>query len=181
MNLGKAIVKFILGGAAGFLVFALGYGCLMACNSYSQPTSDGLGFFLWAIFVLVGGFAFAGDDISAAKRDIDRAKERRIQEEQARAEENQRREQEEADRRERERISELTNQTKKKIAEHRGYELNILPFLTCLGEAVQDDKEFLEVMQTCTERANTLKNLANELNRTSQQYHMGETLQIHVK
>lgn len=181
MNFGKAIIKFILGGAAGFLIFGLGYGCLMACNSYSQPTSDGLGFFLWAIFVLVGGFAFAGDDISAAKRDIDRAKERKIQEENARAEENRRREQEEADRRERERIRELTIQTKKKIAENRGYELDILPFLTCLTEAVPNDREYLEVVHTCTERASRLKNLAIELNRTAQQYNMGETLQIHVR
>ena len=136
MNYVKAIVKFIVGGAAGFLVFGLGYGCLMACNSYHQPTSDGFGFFLWAIFILVGGFGFAAEDISAAKGDIDRAKERKRQEEYARAEEIRRREQEEAARRERERIRELTDQTKKKIAEHRGYELNVLPFLSCLGEVV---------------------------------------------
>lgn len=181
MNYVKAIVKFIVGGAAGFLVFGLGYGCLMACNSYHQPTSDGIGFFLWAIFILVGGFGFAAEDISAAKGDIDRAKERKRQEEYARAEEIRRREQEEAARRERERIRELTSQTKKKIAEHRGYELNILPFLSILSEVVPDDKEYSEVVQVCTERASRLIDLANELNTTSQKYHMGETLQIHIQ
>lgn len=181
MNFGKAIVKFIVGAIAGFFVFLFGYGCLMACNSYHQPTSDGVAFVLWAIFVLAGGYGFAEEDISAAKIDKHIANERKKQEELAREEEKRRIEQEEVAIREKERVNGLISHTKKQIADLRGYELNIMPFLSFIGEIANDDIEYSEIINICNERASSLKNIANKINNISEQYNIGETLQIHKR
>lgn len=179
MSIMKAIIKFIAGGLVGLLIWAFGFGCLQACNSYQRVASDGVMYFLLVICILVCGGGYAAEDISVAKSAIDSANARRKAMEEAREAERLRRDREEADRREKERVRMLTKQTEEKILENQGYELDILPFLDYLVESSQTDLGFENTVRLTRERSVRLKRLAQELNQVSTQYHMGVKLDIH--
>lgn len=181
MNFVKAIVKFIIGGLAGLLLWAFGFGCLMVCNSYQRVASDGTMYFVLVILILVCGGGYAAEDISEAKSDINLAVELKKRREEALEAERRRKEREEADRRESERLRLLIDQTRKKIHENQGYELNILPFLDYLSDTARTDVELVDLVRSNRDREARLKNLARELNQISTQYHLGDKLNVHVR
>lgn len=176
-----ALIKFIVGGIAGALVWAFGFGCLMACNGYQRVASDGVMYIVLLICVFIGGVLCQGDDAFAITKTITAFVNAEQQRKKGEAEERVRKEQHEEERKRQEQINKLIMKTRTEILANQGYDLDILPFLNCMLSASQNDKEYEEVVRSSELRAIQLKKKAEELNNIALQYNIDEKIQIHVR
>lgn len=176
-----ALIKFIVGGVAGTLVWTFGFGCLMACNGEQRVASDGVMYIVLLLCVVIGGVLCQGDDAFAITKTITGIVNAEKQRKRDRAAEIKQKEQQEADRKRKEQIEKLIMQTRTEILANQGYDLDILPFLNCLLSASRNDKEYEEVVRSSELRAIQLKSKAEELNKIAEQYNLDVKLQVHVR